>query len=179
MDVLAIVPSTRRSTRDRPAATSSTVRRTSSMRACSETAKSTMSCLRPPSKTRCAARARRSRTSVQIHAISPIAARAAAAIAIHPAVEALTRPILSPKLNLSPAARLCRAAHQPSTEEQPRKHAFGARAAGAPARFFRADQLKLKIRGSAQAENHGVLVGVVLDPCLVLYGRHVDLEGHA
>src|SRR3954462_4450667 len=86
--------STRRSTRARPAATSSTARCRSSMRPCSETAKSIRSALRPPpSRTSCWERTRRSRIVATIATAIASSAAAAAPIAIQAAgeLETLTR----------------------------------------------------------------------------------------
>ena len=82
--------STRLSTRERPPATSSTARCRSSIRPCSETAKSTRSSLPPPSSTRCAARTACSFRHASPATISASPATAQAAIAIHSAVDRFT-----------------------------------------------------------------------------------------
>src|SRR5262249_29525836 len=79
--------STRRSTRESPAAISSAARWRSSMRPWSETAKSTRSCLPPPSRTSCAPRTARSFHHASTATSSASPATAHAAIAIHSAVE--------------------------------------------------------------------------------------------
>src|SRR3954452_23342823 len=88
--VFVTVPSTRRSTRARPAATSSTARWRSSIRACSETAKSTRSSLPPPSITSWEVRTRLSWSQASRAASSARTAAAAAAIAIAAVAEVLT-----------------------------------------------------------------------------------------
>src|SRR5256884_7904055 len=90
MEVFASDSSTLRSTRARPAATSSTARWRSSIRACSETAKSTRSSLPPPSITCCELRTRVSWSHASTAASSARAAAAAAAIAIAAVTELLT-----------------------------------------------------------------------------------------
>src|SRR5204862_5598938 len=86
-DVFDTAVFTRRSTRESPAAISSTARWRSSILPWSETAKSTRSCLPPPSSTSCAPRTALSFHQAAIATSSASAARAHAAIAIHSAVE--------------------------------------------------------------------------------------------
>src|SRR3954463_9990579 len=82
MPTFATVPSTRLSTRASPAAISSTARWRSSIRPCSETAKSTRSSLPPPSMTSWERRTRLSGRHARIAAASARTATAPAAIAI-------------------------------------------------------------------------------------------------
>src|SRR5215210_4128579 len=79
-------PSTRRSTRTRPAATSSTARWRSSIRPWSDTAKSTRSVFPSPSNTAWPSRRRRTRESTQSTTSSASTATAAAPSAIQAAV---------------------------------------------------------------------------------------------
>src|SRR5437763_4217117 len=90
MEVFETQPSTRRSTRARPAAISSTARWRSSIRPWRETAKSTRSSLPPPSITCCELRTRLSWIHASSAATSASAATAAAAIAIAAVAELLT-----------------------------------------------------------------------------------------
>src|SRR5262245_7166064 len=88
MPTFETTPSTRRSTRAKPAAISSTAPWRSSIRPWSETAKSTRSDLPPPSSTACAARTARSSRNAHAASATATTAAAAAPIAIQPAVSA-------------------------------------------------------------------------------------------
>src|SRR5919108_1948950 len=85
MEVWERHPSTRLSMRERPAATSSTARCRSSIRACSETAKSTRSSFPRPMRPFCASRMRRTWTTKTMARSRAPTAAAAAPIAIQPA----------------------------------------------------------------------------------------------
>src|SRR5919109_3964405 len=86
IDVFETQSSTRRSTRDKPPAISSTARWRSSIRACSETAKSTRSSFPPPSSTSCPCRTRRSLR----HASTATANEPSATTAATTAIDAAT-----------------------------------------------------------------------------------------
>jgi hypothetical protein len=79
------VPSIRASIRSRPPETVWTARLSSSIRACSETAKSTRSPVPPPSRTLCELRTRSSARRFIVRSTSETTATAAAPTAIHPA----------------------------------------------------------------------------------------------
>src|SRR6266436_6189882 len=89
-EVLETVVSTRRSTRERPAAISSTARCRSSIRPWRDTAKSTRSCFPPPSRTSWDVRTARSFHQARPATSSAAPAAMQAPIAIHSAVESDT-----------------------------------------------------------------------------------------